>query len=71
MSHHIIEKPADRLHPISEARRERLGGICQASFYKLVSEGKIRLTKVGRRSFLRESEINRFLEEASNGPGAR
>ena len=52
---------ADRereLYPIDEARA-RLGGISQAHFYALVSRGVIRLTKLGRRSFVEAAELRR------------
>ncbi len=48
------------LHPIPEAR-ELLGGISHTKFYDLVRLGKIRLTKIGRRSFVTHAELERFV----------
>jgi hypothetical protein len=48
------------LNPISATRR-RLGGISNARFYELVKEGRIHLTKLGRRSFVTEAELHRFV----------
>lgn len=50
----------ERAWTVPEAM-ERLGGLSRASFYKLVSAGSIRLHKIGARSVVLESEINRFL----------
>jgi len=44
------------LHPIPESR-VRLGGIGHTTFYQLVRERKIRLTKIGRRSFVRSDDL--------------
>ncbi len=48
--------PDRLLYPIPEAR-EKLGGISHSGFYKLVAEGAIRLTKIGRRSFVSDDEL--------------
>ena len=50
------------LYPIPEVRR-LLGGISHTGFYELVKQNKLKLSKIGRRSFVSNSEINRFLEE--------
>ena len=48
------------LHPLPEAR-EILGGIGHTHLYQLVKNGQLRLTKVGRRSFVAADEIQRFV----------
>ena len=47
------------MYPIPEAR-EQLGGISHTKFYELVGEGKVRLIKLGRRSFVSAEEIRRI-----------
>ena len=49
------------LYPISEARH-KLGGISHSNFYELVKAKKVRLTKIGRRSFVADAEIRRFID---------
>ena len=50
------------LYPIPEARR-LLGGISHSCFYELIKQEKLKLSKIGRRSFVSSTEINRFLDE--------
>ena len=50
------------LYPIPEAR-ELLGGISHTTFYQLVGQGKIRLTKIGRRSFVTPVELQRCADD--------
>ncbi len=50
------------LHPVPEAR-ELLGGISHTYFYELVREGRIKLTKLGRRSFVTDRELERVAYE--------
>ena len=58
-----LPSPVDRaLYPIPEARR-LLGGISHSCFYELIKQGKLKLLKIGRRSFVSSAEINRFLDE--------
>ncbi len=52
--------PPDRLlHPIPEARK-MLGDIGHTKFYQIVGAGKLKLVKIGRRSFLTDEEIRRY-----------
>ena len=55
--------PQRLLHPIPEAR-QMLGGIGHTKFYALVKAGRIKLTKIGGRSFVTPSELQRCVEEA-------
>ena len=50
------------LYPVPEARR-LLGGISHTGFYKLVKQNKLKLSKIGRRSFVSNSELKRFLDD--------
>ena len=54
--------PNRALYPVPEARR-LLGGISHTGFYKLVKQEQLKLSKIGRRSFVSSMEINRFLDE--------
>ena len=46
------------LHPVDDARHA-LGGISRATFYQMVKDGRIRLTKIGKRSFVSDPELKR------------
>jgi hypothetical protein len=47
------------LYPLNEAR-ERLGGASNASLYRWAKQGKIRLVKLGGRTFVSAAEIARL-----------
>ncbi len=47
---------APLLFSVPEARKQ-LGGISHSGFYVLVKRGLIRLTKIGRRSFVSRDEL--------------
>ena len=52
--------PPDRLlHPIPEARK-MLGDIGHTKFYQIVAAGKIKLVKIGSRSFATDEELRRY-----------
>lgn len=50
----------DELHPIAEACR-RLGGVSRSTVYREHAAGRIRFTKVRGSTFVRDSEIERYL----------
>ena len=50
--------PARLLYSIPEAR-QLLGGIGHSLFYSMVSDGRVRLTKIGARSFVSDAELKR------------
>jgi hypothetical protein len=52
------ERSERDLYPLQEAR-ERLGGISRALLYSLVRDGEVKLTKLGRRSFISGDELRR------------
>ena len=56
--------PYRKLYPVPECRHF-LGDISHQTFYNLVGNGSIRLTKIGRRSFLTFEEICRYVESLS------
>ena len=49
------------LYPVPEARH-LLGGLGNSAFYEIVKKGELRLTKIGRRSFVAADEIRRFVD---------
>lgn len=58
------------LHPLPEARR-RLGDISGATLYRWAAQGKVRLTKLGGRTFMSSAEIARIIAEGiSEAPKA-
>ena len=55
----VNEQTVQRLlHPVDDARHA-LGGISRATFYQMVKDGRIRLTKIGKRSFVSDPELKR------------
>lgn len=56
------------LYPLPEAR-QLLGGIGHTCLYALVKNGQLRLTKVGRRSFVSADEIQRFVASLPTSGG--
>jgi hypothetical protein len=53
------QAPTRALYPIKEAR-SLLGSISTATIYRLAAKGKIKITKVGDRSFISAAEIARL-----------
>ena len=53
----------DRLLPFDEVRA-RLGHISRASLYRLISDGRLQVFKLGRRSLVRQSDLQRFIAVA-------
>ena len=54
------------LYPVEEACR-RLGGISRANFYRRVADGRIRVVRLGRRTFVTAGEVARVICAASSG----
>lgn len=59
MSNSFKTPPERRLYPVTEAR-QLLGGMSHGLFYDQVNKNRIRLTKIGRRSFVSAEEIARI-----------
>jgi hypothetical protein len=51
--------PQRKLYPLPEGR-VLLGGISTATIYRLAAAGKLKLTKIGDRSFISDAEIERL-----------
>jgi len=50
----------DRAYTVRQTR-ERLGGISQSFIYGLIRGGRLHAVKIGTRTLVRQSEIDRFL----------
>ena len=57
--------PRRLIYPIPEAR-QLLGGIGHTKFYDEVKAGRIRLVKIGKRSFVSYTELKRIAGVAPN-----
>ena len=59
------DKLPDRLlYPVTESR-EKLGGISHSKFYDLVRAGKIKLVKIGTRSFVTGTNLEQLAVEGA------
>ena len=58
------------LFSVPEARKQ-LGGISHSGFYVLVKRGLIRLTKIGRRSFVSRDELLAVVAALGHDAGAK
>jgi excisionase family DNA binding protein len=56
------------LYSVKEAAR-RLGGLSPYTVHAWLSQGKLRRTKVGSRTMIRESELARILEDGGKSAG--
>ena len=59
--------PSDALFSVDEAAR-RLGGISKWTVHAWLSQGKLRRTKVGGRMMIRESELQRVIQDGGKSP---
>jgi excisionase family DNA binding protein len=60
----------DRLYSVSEAAK-LLGGISKWTIHAWLSQGKLRRTKVGGRTMIRESELAKVIEHGGKSPSSR
>jgi excisionase family DNA binding protein len=58
----------DTLLSVDEAAR-RLGGLSKYTIHAWLSSGKLRRTKVGSRTMIRESELQRVIEDGGKSQG--
>jgi excisionase family DNA binding protein len=54
-----------------EASAQMLGGVSPWTIRAWLSEGKLQPTKVGRRTMIRESELERFLQAEQQAAGRK
>ena len=60
----------DTLLSVEEAAR-KLGGLSKYTIHAWLSSGKLRRTKVGSRTMIRESEIDRFIRDGEKNQCSR
>jgi excisionase family DNA binding protein len=60
----------DNLMSVEEAAR-RLGGISKWTIHAWLSQGKLQRTKVGGRTMIRESELQRVIEDGGKSPAPK
>ena len=60
----------DELLSVAEAAR-RLGGISKWTVHAWLSQGKLKRTKVGGRTMIRESELARVIQDGGKSPAPR
>jgi excisionase family DNA binding protein len=60
----------DELFSVEEAAR-RLGGLSKYTIHAWLSQGKLMRTKVGRRTMIRGSELQRVIEDGGKSPANR
>jgi excisionase family DNA binding protein len=61
---------SDVLLSVSEAAK-RLGGISKWTVHAWLSQGRLNRTKVGGRTMIRESELQKVIEEGGKSPSPR
>ena len=57
----------DNLLSVEEAAR-RLGGISKWTLHAWLSKGRLQRTKVGSRTMIRESELQKVIEDGGKSP---
>jgi excisionase family DNA binding protein len=65
-----LEKLVENLLSVEEAAR-RLGGISKWTVHAWLSQGKLQRTKVGGRTMIRESELQKVIEDGGKSPAPR
>ena len=60
----------ENLLSVEDAAR-KLGGLSKYTIHAWLSSGKLRRTKVGSRTMIRESELQRVIEDGGKSPSAR
>ena len=60
-------KNLDALISVNEAAR-RLGGISKWTVHAWLSQGKLQRTKVGGRTMIRESELQKVIQDGGKSP---
>ena len=61
---------SEELLSVEEAAR-RLGGISKWTIHAWLSKGRLQRTKVGGRTMIRESELQRVIEDGGKSPCPR
>jgi len=61
---------SDQLVSVAEAAR-RLGGLSKWTIHAWLSQGKLQRTKVGGRTMIRESELEKVIQDGAKSPAPR
>ncbi len=61
---------SDKLYSVPDAAAF-LGGISKWTVHAWLSQGRLRRTKVGGRTMIRESELKKVIEEGGKSPSPR
>ena len=62
-----MELDNDALLSVSEAAK-RLGGISKWTLHAWLSQGRLKRTKIGSRTMIRESELQKVIEDGGKSP---
>jgi excisionase family DNA binding protein len=65
-----LENLVENLLSVEEAAR-RLGGISKWTVHAWLSQGRLQRTKVGSRTMIRESELQKMIEDGGKSPAPR
>jgi excisionase family DNA binding protein len=65
-----LENTMDTLFSVEEASK-RLGGLSKWTIHGWLSKGKLQRTKVGGRTMIRESELQKVIEDGGKSPAPR
>lgn len=57
-----VSPVTNKLNQVKESRH-RLGDISQEMFYKLVRSRQLEVVKIGRRTYVSDVELDRFIEQ--------
>jgi len=63
-----VSGKSDPLYSVEDAARY-LGGLSKYTIHAWLHAGKLRRTKVGSRTMIRESELQRVIEDGGKSPG--
>jgi len=61
---------ADRLYSVEDAA-QYLGGLSKYTIHAWLSSGNLQRTKVGARTMIRESQLQRVIEDGGKSPVSR
>ena len=65
-----LEKMMENLLSVEEVAK-KLGGISKWTVHAWLSQGRLRRTKVGGRTMIRESELAKVIEDGGKSPSPR
>jgi excisionase family DNA binding protein len=69
MAQQMAQK-SDRLYSVEDAA-QYLGGLSKYTIHAWLSSGKLRRTKVGARTMIRESDLQSFIASCNEEPPAK